>query len=1059
MSKMKFSSYQQRAINGYPNTNILVSAGAGSGKTTVMSERVTNLVGEGVPIDEFLVLTFTDAAANSMKKKIRKKIEESDNPQIKESLPKVDEAHIETFDAFALWLVKKYSYLLEINKDISIIDEGILKIKKDEIIDTTIDEYLGKSEEFKDLYTKYCFKDDSIVVAAVNSILDVSSSYANKEEFYESAKEKYQDETYITSLIRELVVFTIHQLNSILTKPHSSDFNIDITSEVSTLFSFIHDPTINYDTLKEYLERVDLKSLPRSNNEEEKQFRNYITNKLKELKSYFVYPSEREIIQQYLSHKNEAKLLLEVSHLVDERLSDFKREYNIYDFSDISSLANTLLMDDKYEIVRKEVSEMFTYIFVDEYQDTNDIQENVLNAIERNNLYMVGDIKQSIYRFRNADCEIFREKFNQYRNESGGKEIDLKDNFRSRPQLVTHVNETFSTLMNPLFMADSSDTPIDYRDDHDLVAGLEEYLTHEYTSDYGFNLYQYTYPKKKTDGSSESEGEVDPKIEEVGIKNRYEYEAHLIADDIINRVNKQEVIYDKESGDTRPINYSDFAILIRSSTHFDEIEKVFNERHIPLIVKKDEESYDYSFGKIIKNILKVIYYIVSDLPFDSEFYHAFASLYRSPAVGGNDEELYHIFKYQDPEEREEKIKSMNLFLKIAADKETIQSLSLSELMLYIYDNFSMMDCIFSLGSYNKNSLLWDKFVSNAVEMEKLNFTLMEYVKYFSDLDELKLSIDIPSEENIDSAVILSTIHKAKGLEYHTVYLPYLDTKMYYSPTKGVNIYVSKDKGLIFPWSQEDYFSKSLAQLLDEKDEKRADYFENLRLIYVALTRGIDRNILLLDKEKFTTPVIYPDESKNFGSLLYYSYSPSPYQNRSVTLSEEGIRGSKSYSSYDISFSEIQPTYHQVVEQRASKEVKINNPELLNEGTKVHYILEHLDFDHPDLSFLVGSESHYKAKIESILSLDIFKGVTNDMVHHEYEYYDEVNNLHGVIDCLIERSDHIDIIDFKLKNIEDEAYEKQVNAYRKYISTLSNKPINMYLLSINDIILKKVDICN
>ncbi len=1058
MSKMKFSSYQEAAIKGYENTNILVSAGAGSGKTTVMTERVTNLVGEGVPIDRFLVLTFTDAAANSMKSRIRKKIEESENPEIRESLSKVDEAHIETFDAFALWLVKKYSYLLEINKDISIIDEGILKIKKDEIIETTIDEYLEKSEEFKDLYTKYCFKDDSVIVDALNSILDVSSSYANKEEFYTTALDNYKDETYIKSLIQELVDFTIHQLNSVLEKGHSPDFNIDITNQVSTIFSFARDPKITYDSLKEYLESVDLKSLTRSSNEEEKQFRSYIADKLKELKSYFVYPSEQVIILQYMSHKNEAKLLLEVSHLVDERLSDFKREHNIYDFSDISSLANTLLTDDKYEIVRKEVSEMFKYIFVDEYQDTNDIQENVLNAIEKNNLYMVGDIKQSIYRFRKADCEIFREKFDQYRSGDGGKEIDLKDNFRSRPQFVAHVNQMFSTLMNPSFMADPTDTPINYKEDHDLVSGLSsEYLKHEYKDDYGFNLYEYHYPKKKRDGSLTPTYEDDPKIEEKGIKTRYEYEAHLIVDDIINEVNNKEIIYDRETGAERPVNYSDFAILIRSSTHFDEIEKVFNERHIPLVIKKDEESYDYSFGKIIKNILKVIYYIVSDVPFDSEFYHAFTSIYRSPVNQGSDEDLYELFK--DKDSRDEKIKDTDLYQKVAIDRDIIEGLSLSELMLYIYDNFNMMDCIFSLGSYNKNSLLWDKFVANSIEMEKLNYTLMEYVKYFSDLDELKLSIDIPSEENIDSAVVLSTIHKAKGLEYHIVYLPYLDTKMYYNPSKGVEIYVSKDKGLIFPYEEEDYFSKSLTQLLDEKDEKRADYFENLRLLYVALTRGIDRNILLLDKNRFTTPIIYPDESKNFGSLVYYAYSISPFLNRNVSLSDEEIKKKEKYPTYDIAFDEVRPTYKEVVVSHPSKEVKINNPELLDEGTKVHYILEHLDFEHPDLSFLSGSEARYKSKIEEILKLDIFKGVTNDMLHHEYEYYDEEENLHGVIDCLIERSDHIDIIDFKLKNIEDEAYERQVNAYRKYISTLTSKPINMYLLSINDIILKKVDVCN
>ncbi len=1052
MSSVNYSPSQLEAIHTNPGTNILVSAGAGSGKTTVMTERIIDLVSQGTSIDKFLVLTFTDAAANSMKNKIRNAISTSDNKDVKESLTKLDESHIETFDAFALWIVKKYSYLdsIKLDKDISIIDKGIIEIKRNEILNETINEYLDqddeKGEEFFDIYTAYSYKNDDEIKKTISDIINKAALTANKEKYYEDCLSLF-NEDFIREKVRKVVSDTINGLHhylDIVNDPSSfiSDRLTDQLNDYlnSVLYFDNGTPRKTYEELADALNNIEFKRKPAKTKDDsdetaaaDKSLFDTISDYLKSLKSLFSFTSEDEITRDYMSHRYEAETLIDIAREVDNKLTEYKRSLNVFEFSDISLMSSAILRDNP--IVAEELRNSFDYIFIDEYQDTNDIQESVIDAISKNNVYMVGDIKQSIYAFRNADCEIFNHKFNLYKEGRGGKEIDMNDNYRSRKEIVEGVNKMFSTLMNPLSMC-SLYSPIDYKKgSHNFIYGRKDYEEHILKDHYGFSVNHFHFEK--------SDDPNDPTI--------YDYQASLIADDIISRINSEEKIYDE--GEERTIKYSDFAILIQASTHFSSIQRVFNEKHVPLIIKKDEDSIDYSFKQIIKSLVKLVYF-VSIGDYNNDFYHAFASIYRSPIVKMEDKDA-HLYELLH---NKELIFSDELFLKVKNISYQVDSLSLSEIMLALYQDFDFLGTIFSLASYSKNALLFDKFLSNSLEMEKLGYTLKEFVDYYDDIDKYSVSIEIPSDSSVENAVVLSTIHKAKGLEYHICYFPFIDQaprgNNFHSPTPKYITPTKKD-GLLFPYRKESKeYVPSFLQIKNTSDEKLDKFYEQIRLLYVALTRAKDENIIYLRDD--TKSNLFLDSAKNFGQFVQFALDANPFfflvnervepQNYSLAVS-----GEESSEVRPITISSINPTYEKIERSHASKEMNEEvDSEALKRGTELHYILEHLDFACPDFTKFPGVSEKDINHIKNMLSLDIFKDVENKQVLHEFKFYDESNGLTGVIDCMLVSPDRIDIIDFKTNNIEDEAYYNQLRAYRNYvkgITSLGEDDIHVHLLSL------------
>ena len=411
----KWTSEQSDAIYK-KGTNIIVSAGAGSGKTAVLSERVLEHVKSGISIDDLLVLTFTNAAAAEMKDRIRSKIRKV--PELKDELDKVDLAYITTFDSFALSLVKKYSYLMNISKNINIIDASIIELKKEEVLTNIFEElYQQRNPLFLKLIKDFTVKDDKEIWSSVLSLYEKLDNRYDKDEILNSYVDNYYQEKNISILVNSYVDLIKNRLevlnNTVDNLYHYTDNTFqDKMEEVIR-------PLIN---AKDYLEikRLSILKLPtlRGADDVTKAIKNQVKDLVVEIVQLTKYNSLDEIKESLYLTKDYVTIIIKIIQELSTRIETFKRENNAYDFIDIAKMAINILKDNPK--VAKEMKNKYKEILIDEYQDTNDIQDIFISLIENNNVYMVGDIKQSIYRFRNANPNLFKSKYESYQNNTGG---------------------------------------------------------------------------------------------------------------------------------------------------------------------------------------------------------------------------------------------------------------------------------------------------------------------------------------------------------------------------------------------------------------------------------------------------------------------------------------------------------------------------------------------------------------------------------------------------------------------------------------------------------------
>lgn len=455
---------QSDAINK-SGSNIIVSAGAGSGKTAVLSERVITKLKQNIDIESLLILTFTNAAAAEMKERIRNKIKKEN---LNNQLEKVDTADITTFDAYALSLVKKYSHLLNISPDISIVDASIMKIEKKHIIDEIFDNYYEKKDEkFLKFIDEFTLKDDENIKKEILKLNESLDNIYNKKDYLKNYINNNYSENKINEYINEYQKLLKEKQNEIKGLIKSLSFYIEgdyLEKIENTLNNLLSSNT--YDEIKETIP-PKLPPLPRNSEEEAKEIKTNLSNTVKELIELVKYESEGKIKESLYKTKDNAEIIIQTILKLDEKIKQFKYEKNVFEFIDISSLAINLLENNKD--IRNELKEKYQEILIDEYQDTNDIQEKFISYIEKNNVYMVGDIKQSIYRFRNANPSLFKNKYENYSKGKNGIKIDLNKNFRSRSNVLNNINNMFNQIM------DTSLGGADYISSHQMIFGNTSY--------------------------------------------------------------------------------------------------------------------------------------------------------------------------------------------------------------------------------------------------------------------------------------------------------------------------------------------------------------------------------------------------------------------------------------------------------------------------------------------------------------------------------------------------------------------------------------------------------
>ena len=1006
------------------NTNIIVSAGAGSGKTAVLTQRVITNLKKGMHINELLILTFTNNAAMEMKTRIKKAILEDD--EIKNEAKLTDSADITTFDAYVLSLVKKYHYLLNLDSDITLIDSSIIKKKKKDFIEEIFDElFTQKNEKFIKFVTDFGTKNAR---QTKKTILNLDYSFdliTKKEDYLNNYIESYYNKNNLDNLFHQFENTLLKRVESIKNLLLNLSFEVD-SDYYDKIYKTL-EPLLKSSNYQEIRSNLDFKLSPlRNASDKAKYYKEQISKIIKDLKSLTEF-HEQVLKDDLLKTKEYAEVIIEILLKLTQKVNAYKFEYQVFEFNDISKFALEIL--DENEDIRNELKNYYKEIMIDEYQDTSDVQEQFIKYIENNNVYMVGDIKQSIYRFRNANPDIFKIKYDAYKEGNNGFKIDLNKNFRSRGEVLDSINQIFNHIM------DDNIGNANYIKEHQLIFGNNTFIE-EGNNNYNNNLEIYNYLP-------------DPNF------TKEEMEAFIIANDIKKKVTSNYEVFDKT---LRPCKYSDFCILIDRTTAFDTYKKIFDFLNVPINIYKDDNIMISDETSLINNIIKFIINIKNNKINETSRF-CFASIARSYLYQLDDQTIYDTIS-------QNKINESEIYEIAYNISKNLDSLSNEEIIKKIIYDYKFYDKMIIAGNLNYRSIILDNLINKFKELNKVNMTIYEVNDYLDSLINDEESIKIPALLNKNDSVTITNIHKSKGLEYKICYFPSLHKEFNLMDLNNRIIFNTKF-GLILP-NYDNGFKSTFVNFLNKETYIKDEISERIRLFYVALTRAKEKMIMvtnLIQNDNCTTDEngiidyltrinyrsykdilesVYPYIHKYIENIdlpeinIGYKYSQKNNINIDTEDNHKIIVNEKEYISELIN-----EEHYSKSENKLITPTEVSNMEY---GTHMHYILENTDFKNPDYSLLTNEEQEI---IQELLNNQIMSNIKDANIYHEYEFIYENNKQikTGIIDLMLEYPDHIDIIDYKLKNTNDPAYLKQLNGYKEYIENKNNKPTYIYLYSL------------
>jgi len=1023
---LKWTEEQAEAINK-EGTNIIVSAGAGSGKTAVLSERVLRKVMEGIDIRNILILTFTNEAAGEMKDRIRKKIRKAG---IQEQLEYIDAAYITTFDAYALSVVRKYHYLLNISKNISIIDSSIIDLEKEKILENIfLDLYKEKNADFLKLVGDFTTRDDKTIKDAILNINKSLDLKYDKLVFLNNYIENFYNEYNINNLFKEYFLYLKNLADLIENDLYMLEGMIDekLYIKLYDSFSPLFNPK-NYNDLYKVKDigRVQFRGVP----EEGIDIKENIKTNVSELLELSKY-SEEELKAQLYSTLPYVKIIIEVILKLDKELNKYKLKNEAFEFTDIAKMAIRIVKEN--ESIKLELKNTYNEILIDEYQDTNDLQEMFISEIENNNVYMVGDIKQSIYRFRNANPSIFKNKYDDYSKHINGEKIDLLKNFRSRSEVLDNINEIFNLIMTEIIGG------VNYQNNHAMIYGNLAYINA------GANDYNNNMEIIKYDNSDKEYSNV-------------EIEAFAIAHDIKEKLKNNYQVFDFDLNANRNIKYSDFCIILDRGSDMPIYKKIFEYLNIPMDVYKDNDLVGSNDLLIIKNIISLIISI-KNKEYDTKMRYYFVSIARSFIGGLSDAE---IFNYIDNNSFYES----NIYKICLELANNINSKTPNSLLYEIIDSFNFYEKLITVGNVDAGIQRIEYLFEIASNAESLGFTIDDFKYYLENMVDNKKEIRYKEARGVGNCVKIMNIHKSKGLEFPICYFAGFKKDFNLRDLQSRFMFDNK-YGILTP-----YFNEGIGTLLTKTLIKNKYYLdeisEKIRLFYVALTRAKEKIIMIMPQFKTEmrqngqVDLMVAHKYRSFHDFINsISINLNAYM-KTLNLNDIGLTkkyefslGSANNNTLDdkrnIEFRNFNIESKLIENKHASKVIKeiltIDEANILEYGTSMHNILELTNFKDKNIT------NKYIDNLRNTFQFD------NATIYQELEFIYEYENVeyHGIIDLMLEYQNEIKIIDYKLKNIEDKEYVKQLNIYYNYISSISDKPIKLYLYSIIDNKIKNVEI--
>lgn len=1021
---MNLTPEQQLAVD-LEGTNIIVSAGAGSGKTAVLSERVIRKLKDGIDIRNILMLTFTNEAAGEMANRIRKKIKKAG---LTSQLEFLDQAYITTFDAFALSLVKKYHYVLNIDKSIDIIDSSIIDLKRNEFLEEIfLSLYEAKDENFLKLIGDFTTRDDEVIkktILSINKSLDLKY---DKDDYIDNYINNFYNNEYIEQLFAEyfnyLKKISLELEDSVLILENFMDSSSyeNIYNSLSKLFrpNSYNDLYKNNNIILPRFTKVDSSGISVKEN---------IQELFKELNELVIY-SEDELKNNYFCTRDYVEVILKIIKMLDEKINLYKKEHNSYEFTDIAKMAISIVKDN--EDIRLELKDKFNEIMIDEYQDTNDLQETFIKLLENDNVYMVGDIKQSIYRFRNANPLIFKDKYDRYSINNGGKKIDLLKNFRSREEVLYNINEIFAPLMTQDIGG------INYKESHAMVYGNKAYIE-KGANDYNNYLDILTYNNEDKKYTND------------------EIEAFIIAKDIKKKIEEKYLVFDFDKECNRDVTYNDFCIILDRGSKMSLFKKVFEYLDIPMEVYKDNNLIEENDIFIIKNIIGLILSIKDGI-YNKNLKYYFTSVARSYIGNLCDNEIFKCFE-------ENKIFKTDIYNKCYEISKDIDIMTPNILLKRIIKDFDFYDKFILVGNVDAAIKRINYLLELSKNVENLGFSIIDFSNYLNEMIDSDQEIKYKEAKSNSISVKIMNIHKSKGLEFPICYFAGFPKTFNISDLKNKFMFDNK-YGILTPFYKEG-IGETFVKTLVKNNYYLNEVAEKIRLFYVALTRAKEKMIMVMpnieDKKYVKDEISFMDGIK-FRSFYDFIKSISGNLAKymiSIDLNNVGVTKdyefSKSLSKNMVNneeanmlFIEDEIPFIEIEKKHASKTIKeilsVSDEKTLEFGTKIHELLELTDFKN------ANTDNKY---VNHLLNTFDFNSAK---IYQELEFSYELDDVlyHGIIDLMLEYEDKIFIIDYKLKNIDDENYIKQLNIYYNYVKCISNKDVHMYLYSILDNVTKEI----
>lgn len=860
----------QRQALEKADRDVLVSAAAGSGKTTVLVEHIIEQLFNGQDLDHLLIVTFTEAAAQEMKQRLTHELQSrtatvtdtSKRQHLYRQLALIPSAYISTLHAFCLRVIRKFYYLRDVDPNFRLLSDDnerfLLKERAWQKLRTAY--YQAEDEDFFLLEDNFVGgSDDSTMADLLFHLTDFATTTPDPKSWIESLPLQYQVGSDITQtdfyqqILQRTLINNVAYLQLQVQKAQDTTQTYDELAAYQTSLQQLNEqiqnlqqnlPNLKWDDLRLLvldLPTISGRAKPKTDPHITQPFltlKKNITSQLQELQ-YKLFALDNQQWQKIL--QGTGHLVTKLVEVAQRFLQQFQTEKSLQhslDFNDLEHQALTLLQTQKggHQVAQEYYQQQFQEILIDEYQDTNPLQETIIQLIRRRdpgNLFMVGDIKQSIYGFRQAAPQLFVHKYQQMQSLlQTGKLINLSENFRSAPNVIQTINEIFTRIMDQ----DLGD--MNYDAAAKLVSGTQ------FPEDLDTTTEVIINQENLQNSSTTNEQE----------------EIKLIIDRIQQLFAQDYQIFDRHKNQKRPLKYSDIAILTRVKSLNNDVMHLFAQAHLPVIVTDAANYFQATEVQVILSLLKIIDNPRQDI--------ALVAVLRSMIGGLNENELAYLrinsrtgdyyqalLNYLADSDYNQKNKfAQNLTVKVRHFMEQLDSfrqqapkMSIAELIWQIYLKTGYLSYVQGMPNGRQRAANLHALYQRADQFERMEFKgLFQFIHFIEHIQNNKQDLGQPMEYNQASDQIqVMTIHASKGLEFPLVFVLNIDHhfnnedshKRYLLDSQtGIGVkYLDPTTHILY---------ETLPLYAIKAKQKKKVISEEMRLLYVALTRAQQKLILV-----------------------------------------------------------------------------------------------------------------------------------------------------------------------------------------------------------------------